>query len=327
MGASSSGAQQCLWRPAEDHRLFAEQEDEHKFLANLKKTLPAFFGSLTWKTSSWTHLASVADSRKGELLRDLNECIYQDGGTANMEITDVRLAVLEGEVDSQQRQTGWLSWLTFAEPRITYHVDHAGHVISTTAVNTDAMLRTPPQKPTLARLGIEAKLQQLEAAGQGDTYGFRIALSYSGTHVRPPTGPISWEATFVALLMHVEASTTLVLTISAFTLGQDGTTEIVATAMSGCEVARVQLDPWTASVGNLVCLLAENCKCRPLQLRLVFTGGITLPDGGDGSCCGKLLAPLLQLGDARAGVQDAEEADASTLRHHLVHDDFFPTAS
>merc|ERR1712008_279351 len=101
------------------------------------------------------------------------------------------------------------------EPRITYHVNHAGHLTSTTAVNTDVLVRTLPQKPSLARLGIEAKLQQLEAAGQGDTYGFRIALSYSATHVRPPAGPISWEATFVVLLLHVEASRTLVLTISA----------------------------------------------------------------------------------------------------------------
>lgn len=326
MGASSSGAQQCLWRPAEDQRLFAEQEDERKFLAGLESRLPAFFGSLTWKTSSWTHLASVANSRKEELLRDLNESIYQDGGTANMEISDVRLVVLDGELNAQERRSGWFSWLPSGEPRMTYHLNHAGHVTSMTAVNTHTQLRTQPQTPSLARLGIDAKRQQLEAVGQGDTYGFRIALSYSATQLRPPTGPVSWEATFVILLLHVETSRTLVLTISALALGQDGTTDVVATAMSGREVARIQLDPWTASVGNLVCLLAESCNCRPRQLRLIFPGGITLPDAGDGGCCGKLLAPLLQQ-SAGAAVQDVEEAAASTRQYHKVENDFFPTAA
>lgn len=323
MGASNSGAQKCLWRPTEDQRLFAEQ-DEKKFLANLWETLPAFFGFVTWKTSSWTQLALVVDNRKEELLKHLNDNIYLDGGTANMEISDVRLAVLDGESSEQQRQTGLFSWLTFVEPRVTYRFDHAGHIVSTTAVNTDAMLRPPPPVPSLDRLGIVAKLQQLERAGQGDTYGFSMALSYSCTHVRPPQGPVSQAATCIVLLLHVEPSRTLVLTISASALGHDGTTEIAATAMSGREVARLHVDPWTVSVGNIVCQLAENCKCRPRQLRLVFPGGISLSDGRDGGCCGQLLAPLLQLEDTGVRAKDAEEADASTRQHHQLQEDFFP---
>ena len=75
-----------------------DMEAEEKLLRNdwwLESTLRSVVGPITWKMSSWPDLVKVVEADRAGLAMALQNAIDPEG-SADVEITDISLAFLEG---------------------------------------------------------------------------------------------------------------------------------------------------------------------------------------------------------------------------------------
>mmetsp|Transcript_137916 Transcript_137916/g.384609 ORF Transcript_137916/g.384609 Transcript_137916/m.384609 type:complete len:299 (-) Transcript_137916:50-946(-) len=291
MGAGLS-AKQYLWQPSQQLRLPAEWEGQ--LLEWLPEAIERLFGPLTFKTSSWEHLASIVDRDTESYATELGAILDPDS-SLDLEVSGVRLSVLRGRFNAQEVAPAGLldHWLPSLEPRITLHIDHNRRVISSTRVFVgDEVEFAVPALPSMREFGLEAKLQaereRCEAQG-GDEYAIRLAHTYTVTKHRPPHGGVSWLSELVLLSIRMSVKCFVVVQVTATAPDAEGFVEVALTRLSGEPLGgSLRLRPEKASVGDLLAGLerrgrdgAASVGCG--KLRLVFPGGAVLEGRGAAS--------------------------------------------
>lgn len=303
MGAASAKA--WLWRPGEGQELRLPGAcEEHLLGETFEEELKRFFGSVTFATSSWKHLAALAESREEHVVSLLQQSLDPESQEP-FDVRGARILALHGamnphnDTDLEGNPTGssWLSWLPNLEPRISLYLDSDGSVRSSTAVNAQHFHFQPPPMPSLEALGLAEKLRELRASSEEEeaagcsSYGLRLSQTYTVTKWCPPMGPIEWSSELVVLHLRLAPRTTFVLQISTGVAADDGKTEVLARSIAGDEVLSLRCDLAHDSVEVLVLALAEHCKCSRQRLCLVSPRGSMLK--GSSVEIATLLGPWL----------------------------------
>lgn len=280
MGAAAP-CKQFLWQPSESLRLDGRLEE--KLVRHdewLEGVLRNLLGRLTWKTTSWSDLASKVDSDQRAFVRGLQANVDPES-TQDVEITKVSLLVIHGQIIPEgleaTRRTGLMAWLPDMTSRMWQHLDHRGNPYgSTTRVNVDNDVRmVRPQLPSLEALGMEAQIQQIRDRDQAseDAYMIKLSHTYCMTHYSPPHGPVKWEGEMVLLKIGMAVTRHVVLQIDANERTEDGTALVTASNLGGVELESVRMNLDDTIIADLLSLLSQKCSQDAQKLRLVSPTG------------------------------------------------------
>lgn len=287
MGSAPS-CKKFLWQPSD--RLRIDRDAEDRLVRDdgwIEATLKSSIGAMAWKFSSWSDLVSRVDRDQARFVTSLQEAIDPEG-SADTEITDVRLVHLEGHAGHQREpRTGFWALLPDGTPRISMYLDHQGHQFgSTTAVNAGNHTRMAPipPLPSLEAFGIQGPLQDVMDREQvsKSSYAIKLSHTHSVTQLHPPGGAFEWTCKIVLLIIRVAVRCDVVLQLTSGEPGNDGYAMITASNLSGEEVCVLRLHLQDTDVASLVLTLAKECGQSHRSLRLVFPDG-TVADWKRGS--------------------------------------------
>jgi len=275
MGAAQS-CKQVLYYPSEALRWDLEIED--KLMQHdpwLERMLQSLVGMLTWKSSSWSDLASVVDNKQTSLVNGFGDAIDPES-SANVKISEIRLIVLVGHYPPAiEGRTGIWAWLD-GRARTSISLDHTGHPYGArTVVNTGHPMGAMPPVPSLEQLGLEANFQAMRDREEAakDSYVIKLRHTYSVTQYDPPRGPFKWQSEMVYLKVVMAAKEVVVLQLTVAEPGSDGLSLVTACSMGGEQVAVVHLNLDSADVDELLAALARRRTCDVRSLRLLFPSG------------------------------------------------------